>query len=210
MENSAKNGIELLGAKTGNCIRAAIALEEVSATYSVRKIRLHSGEHKTAGYLDLNPSGQVPTLIDHNQGEQPLVLAQSNAIIFYAAEMQPDTILPVSDPRERARALERFFFFITDVVVPSNTAFLLERFGDAAGAAVLYQRSIAALAVAETYLGQHPYMAGDRFTVADIPAVTIISSMSSNIDWSQHSLLNRWYEQLMARPSVTAGMHAFD
>lgn len=202
--------IELIGAKTGNCFRAAIALEEIKAEYTVQKIRLHRGEHKTKSYLELNPAGLVPTLIDRNFDEVPLILTQSNAIIFHAAEMRPGVLFSTSNARERARTIERFFFFVTDVVVPNNTAFVLQRIGDEAGAIALYQRSISTLAVAEPFLAEHAYMAGESFTIADIPAITIISSMKADIDWDTLPRLKDWFDRVSVRPSVLAGMRAFD
>jgi len=63
--------IELYGAQTGNCLRAAIALEEAMVPYTVRHVDLRSGEHRRAAYLALNPAGQVPTMVDRSDEAAP-------------------------------------------------------------------------------------------------------------------------------------------
>jgi glutathione S-transferase len=119
--------IELYGAQTGNCLRAAIALEEAMVPHTVRHVDLRSGEHRRAAYLALNPAGQVPTMVDRSDEASPFVLSQSNAIIFYAAARAPGRLLPEHEGQERAIAYERFFFFVTDVIAPSHAAFILRR-----------------------------------------------------------------------------------
>src|SRR5215813_1252341 len=116
--------IILYGAPTGNCIRAAIALEEAGLPYVVRKIDLRNGEQHSASYLSLNPAGLVPTIVVQAEGVDSLVITQSNAIIFYAAERAAGRLLPKEGDAQRALVLERFFCFVTDVIAPSYASFL--------------------------------------------------------------------------------------
>ena len=39
-----------------------IVLEEIGAPYVLRRVDLVKGEQRSAGYLELNPLGRVPTL----------------------------------------------------------------------------------------------------------------------------------------------------
>ena len=52
--------LELYGAQTGNCIRAAIALEEMGLSYAPKFVDLSSGPHQGTDRLALNPLGKVP------------------------------------------------------------------------------------------------------------------------------------------------------
>jgi GSH-dependent disulfide-bond oxidoreductase len=70
---------------TGNCIRAAMALEEAEIPYIVRRYDPRTPGLGEAEYKKLNPTGKVPTLVDHSQSDDPFVLTQSNAIMLYAA-----------------------------------------------------------------------------------------------------------------------------
>jgi GST-like protein len=44
-----KTTLELYGAQTGNCIRAAIALEEAGLSYTPKLVDLSSGAHGASG-----------------------------------------------------------------------------------------------------------------------------------------------------------------
>ena len=86
--------LELYGAQTGNCIRAAIALEEVGLSYTPKFVDLSSGAHQGADYLALNPLGKVPVLVQKEEGREPFILTQSNAIIRHAAGKVAGRLLP--------------------------------------------------------------------------------------------------------------------
>ena len=202
--------IELYGAETGNCLRAAIALEEAGIAFHARPLDLRNGEHKSSGYLALDPSGRVPTLVDGGVSGEPFVLTQSNAIIFYAADMKPGTILAASQGPERTRAIERFFYFVTDVIAPSHAAFFLRPANEGAAAALLDARSLEALRSAEDFLADGAHMAGTRFSIADISALTIVGSMSGSIPWTEMPRLRQWYARVSGRPGVVAGLRAFE
>src|ERR1700712_6073122 len=116
--------LELYGAQTGNCIRAAIALEEVGLSYTSKFVDLSSGAHQGADHLALNPLGKVPVLVERQKGREPFILTQSNAIILYAAGKAPGRLLPEND-RDRAIGLGRFFFFVTEVCPISHPAISL-------------------------------------------------------------------------------------
>ena len=67
--------IELYGMRTGNCIRAAIALEEADIPYLARCYDPRNPGDGKASYLRLNPTGKVPTLVDHGAAGGPFVLS---------------------------------------------------------------------------------------------------------------------------------------
>lgn len=200
---------ELVGAPTGNCIRAAIALEEAGLPYTARFVDLAAREHMAPSHLALNPAGKVPVLVEREADLPPFILTQSNAIVFYAAEKSPGCLLPVN-ARARAVAYERFFFFLTEVIAPGHAAFSLKRAGVSDGQELLTESMLAALATAERYLDRHAYMAGDAFSIADIAAFTITSSVHAALPWPALPALHRWYELVEERPAVGRGLQAFD
>ena len=102
-----KTTLELYGAQTGNCIRAAIALEEAGLSYTPKLVDLSSGAQRGVDHLALNPAGKVPVLVEKEEDREPFILTQSNAIILYAAGKAAGR-LPEND-RDRAIVFERFF-----------------------------------------------------------------------------------------------------
>jgi GST-like protein len=201
--------IELYGAQTGNCIRAAIALEEAMLPYTVRLVDLRSGEHRRDPFLSLNPAGKVPTIVDHAHGESPLVLSQSNAIILYAAERAPGRLLPEQGESGRALAFERFFYFVTDVIAPNHASFFLRAQGASDASVVLDRCVLESLRMGERYVSQSTFMAGNDFSIADIAAFTIAAFLKAQIDWDELPNLQRWFRDLEERPSIARGYQAF-
>jgi GSH-dependent disulfide-bond oxidoreductase len=129
MSASAESGmpdLELHGARTGNCLRAAIGLSEAGLLYKTRHVDLRRGEQRDAQHLALNPAGKVPVLVARGPVKaQAFVLTQSSAILFYADAAAPGRILPRHGDRARIRALETFFYFTTDVIALNGAAFSL-------------------------------------------------------------------------------------
>jgi GSH-dependent disulfide-bond oxidoreductase len=204
-----EKSITLLGAPTGNCVRAAIALEEARIPYVVRHVDLKNGEHRAAEYLALNPAGRVPTLVEHREGEPPFVLSQSNAIMLYAARKAPGRLLPAAEGRARALTLERFFLFITDVIAPNHAAFYVRPRGEQRAADLLEERSVDVLKLAEKFVADTPFLAGENYSIADIAAFTITMSVRKQLAWSELPALARWYSIIEQRPAVTRGLKAF-
>lgn len=201
--------IELHGARTGNCLRVSIALEEARLPYRVHRVDLHHGEHLRPEHLALNPEGKVPTIVEINEQGKPFVLSQSNAILFHLAERAPGMLLPFSAV-SRALALQRFFYVLTDVIGPNHAAFRLRMSGGSADGTPLVQYSAAMMAGAERFLDSSPFIAGDAFGLADIAAVTTLSTVLTEPELAGLPLLSRWYRKAISRPSVERGMRAFD
>ncbi len=202
--------VELHGAKTGNCFRAAIALEEAGIPYRVRLVDLGAGEHRGEVYGRLNPAGKVPTLVDRSDGA-PFALTQSNAIVMWAAERAPGVLIPVETGPARDRVMERFFYFVTDAIARSHAAFALARVkADAAAIAALDGLALEALAGAERFVAEAPFMAGQRFSIADIAGFTIAKAYEDRLDWAALPALARWYEAVGKREAGVRGMKAFD
>jgi GST-like protein len=201
--------LELYGAQTGNCIRAAIALEEAGLPYTPRLVDLASGEHTGADHLALNPAGKVPVLVEKEEGREPFILTQSNAIILYAAAKAPGRLLPESD-RDRAIAYERFLFFVTDVIAVSHAAFSLRDLSDREARTSLEGRVLATLETAERYVVHNEFMAGTTFSAADIAGFTITQSVKSDLPWSKLPNLREWFERIEGRPAVKRGLQVFN
>ncbi|AME27100.1 MULTISPECIES: glutathione S-transferase family protein [Burkholderiaceae] len=201
--------LELYGAKTGNCLRVSIALEEASLSYKIRPMDLAGGQQRAEEHLSLNPAGKVPVLVERRACGSRFVLTQSNAILLYIAQKSCSCLLP-DDPQNRGRAYERFFYFVTDVIAPNHASFALRDRSSSQAASLLNERAIAALKFADTFVRRSRYMAGDQFSIADICALTITGSLSSGLDWRAVPNLQRWFYDVAERPSVQRGLKAFD
>jgi GSH-dependent disulfide-bond oxidoreductase len=205
--------LDLFGAQTGNCFRAAIALEEAGLAYTPRLVDLASGAHRGPAHLALNPRGRVPVLVVRNGADQngadELVLTQSNAIALWADAQAPGALLP-RDPVARAIAIDRWLFVVTDIIILNGAAFRLQRAGLPKEArAPLEAEATGALAELEDLLGDRPWLGGETFTLADIAGYTIARHYQAALDWARLPRLRRWFEAAGARPAVQRGLAAF-
>ena len=90
--------IELFTSPTPNGYKVSIMLEECGLSYTFRHISLSAREQKEPWFLELNPNGRIPVIVDH--GEDDFVVFESGAILIYLAEMT-GRLLP-TEPRARS------------------------------------------------------------------------------------------------------------
>ena len=208
MKDSSK--FVLYGMKTGNCIRAAMALEEAGTPYLVRRYDPRAPGGGEPEYRRLNPNGKVPTLVDPSRPGDPFVLTQSNAIVLYAATQAPERLLHAGDAQAHALVMERYFYFVTDVIAPSHAALFVRTQGSPDAEKLLVDRSMIAIEEAERFALASKFIAGDDFSIADIAAVTIVSSVTSQLPWGRLPALLRWFNEMKDRPTFQRAAAAFD
>ncbi|GAB7524716.1 maleylacetoacetate isomerase [Paraburkholderia sp. 2C] len=161
-------------------VRVALNLKNMNAQEMT--IDLDAGQQRTPEFLKVNPLGALPTLIE--PGQQPLT--QSNAILEYLEELQPDPPLLPSDLRGRARVRSIASMLTADthpLVVPRVKSYLMERggFDLAAWRDWQIQWFTAGIRAVEKRLATEPgtgiWCHGDSPTFADISLASIIAVM---------------------------------
>lgn len=83
--------------RSSTSYRVRIALAVKGLDWEPRYISLPKMEHRSAAYMDVNPQGLVPALIDGG-----LLLAQSLSILEYLDEVYPEPPILPDGPAERA------------------------------------------------------------------------------------------------------------
>src|SRR6478672_9994526 len=94
--------IDLYTASTPNGWKASVALEELGLPYEVHPINLLAGEQKRPDYLQLNPNGRIPTIVDRDAGD--FAVFESGAILIYLAE-KTGRLMP-TDVKGRSRVIQ--------------------------------------------------------------------------------------------------------
>ena len=59
--------IELFTAATPNGHKISIALEELALPYEMRVIDFAKGEQREPWFLQINPNGRIPAIVDHGR-----------------------------------------------------------------------------------------------------------------------------------------------
>jgi GST-like protein len=202
--------LQLYGGRTGNSFRALIGLLEAGIEVEPKTVNLRQGEQLRPDHLALNPDGKVPVLVQRSTtGEPTFVLTQSNAIMFWADAQDPGRLMPAEGDPRRSLVLERYFYFLTDVIGLNFSAFVLRRAGENTSSAILTGHCLRAITAAERFLSDSGYIGGESFSIADIAAWTITKSMFDEVPRNELPALRRWFDSIGARPAVQKGMAAF-
>jgi glutathione S-transferase len=144
-------------------------LAELGVSYTRIDAGLEHGKNTEPWYLALNPNGRVPLLTDGS-----FSLWESNTIVRYLAAKHGLGTLCPSSLQGRALAERWMDWQLSTLVGPVSTVFqnLIRRPAAERDAAAI-ERSLheanRAMAVLDAHLTSQPYVAGDTFTMGDIP-----------------------------------------
>jgi glutathione S-transferase len=189
--------------------RVRIFIAEKGITIPIEQVDLVTGQNRTPDFLAKNPSGGLPVLELDDGG----YLAESIAICRYLEALHPEPRLMGVDARNQAavemwtRRMEfELFGPIARVIQNTHPMFKgrIKQFSDYGDA----QREVvnARLQRMDRELNE-PFIAGERFTVADITAFAAISFGVAMINLAIDPSLTRlqaWFDAVAARPSAKA------
>lgn len=137
------------------------ALEETGVPYRAEVVPF-GPEMKSAAYLSVNPMGKVPAIVHRGR-----VVTECAAITLYLAETFPDAgLAPTAE--ERADAYRWMFFAAGPLESAITNRALGVTFPPERGRMVGYGSFEQTMDTLEFALTRHPFVAGDRFTCADI------------------------------------------
>lgn len=192
---------------TGNGYRAAVGLAESGLAHRIHKVDLTKGEQKKPEYLKINPAGQIPAMTDSDgPGGKPITLAQSGAILLYAAE-KCGKFLP-KDAATRAVALQWMMQACSDVAGTSGTIFALENVApekSPANVDFFKARLSNFFRIADARLAGRDFLAGE-VSVADFALYPVVAQRKALAEGLTN--LGAWRERMAARPGVQKGMSA--
>ncbi len=197
--------IELFTAPTPNGQKISIMLEELGLPYTVRPIDLGRKEQKEPWYLEINPNGRIPAIIDHDLGD--FAVFESGAILIYLAE-KTGRFLP-ADVKGRSRVMQWLMLQMGGIgpmqgqanvfyrYAPEKIPYAIERY---------QQETLRLYQVLERQLHGREYLA-DEVSIADFatfPWVRGYEWAGLAIDGSPN--LRRWLDSMATRPAVRRGL----
>ncbi len=191
--------LKLLGRTTsGNVQKVVFLLEQLGISYQRENYGRQFGN--TGGeYLELNPNGSVPTLVDGD-----LVIWESNTILRYLAARERSKLLP-GELAERTM-VERWMDWLLaslngHYVAVFKGCKLPEEARDSNFAASA-QEVLKSLVLLDNQLSKHNWLAGEKFSLADIALGPIIHRcLGFPIKRPQLRALENWHRQLQAMPA---------
>ncbi len=158
--------LTLYHAKDTRSFRALWTLEELGIPYELKRVRMPA--RAQPGYLQINPLGTVPTLLDDG-----VLMTESTAIALYLGMRYGPTPLAVN-PGERDYATYLNFVVHGEATLTFPQAIyvrykLLEPEKGLGAAADDYKKwFMARLRLVDSTLRDREFLCADRFTIADI------------------------------------------
>lgn len=214
-----KHPLQLYSLATPNGVKVTILLEELlalghsDAEYDAWLIRIGEGDQFSSGFVEINPNSKIPALLDRSV-QPPVRVFESGAILLYLAE-KFDEFLP-TDLAGRTETLNWLFWQMGAApylgggfghfyaYAPEKFEYPINRFT---------MEAKRQLDVLDRRLAESPYLAGDRYSIADIAVWPWYGQLVRNNVYSaaeflsadQYTHLQRWAEEIANRPAVIRG-----
>ena len=163
--------IDLYTSPTPNGWKVAMVLEELELDYKVKYVDLSIGDQHKSTFLNMNPNGRIPVIVDHGADGQTIF--DSNAILFYLAE-KTGKLLPSKGP-ERHEVIQWLMFQASGIGPMQGQAVAFERYfpDDVPAARKRYHNETRRLyEVLNSRLVNRTWLA-DNFSIADILALAL-------------------------------------
>ena len=214
-----RHPLQLYSMGTPNGVKVTVMLEELlalghsGAEYDAWLIRIHEGPQFGSGFVAANPNSKIPALMDHSAAK-PRRVFESGAILLYLAE-KFDAFLP-HDPDMRTETLNWLFWQMGSApylgggfghfyaYAPTRIEYAIDRF------AMETKRQMDVL---DRHLAENEFMAGVEYSIADMAIWPWYGALAKGLMYEAGEFLqvqtyrhlNRWADQILARPAVRRG-----
>jgi len=185
---------------SSNVQKALWAAEELGLAYEQIDVGGPFGGLDKPEFLAMNPNAKIP-VIEHDG----LILHESNAVTRYLASLDASGKLAPTDPKQRAVAdqwMEWSNSWIWAFFPPVIIGLLRtpEDQRDNEGIAANNDKMEAAWALLDKHLASTPYVAGDTFSMGDLP-LGVFAWRRYELPIKRASLknLDAWYARLQER-----------
>ncbi|MBA3067111.1 MAG: glutathione S-transferase family protein [Hyphomonas sp.] len=186
-------------------------MAERGISLPLEAVDILKGENREAGYLKTNPAGQSPCLVLDDGS----VISEITAICEYLDEKFPGDSLIGKTPEDRAQTRRWTRWCDLNIIEPLANGFRYSEglpmfqsrmrcLPDAAPG--LKAKAQDGLAFLDGQLATRPFVAGDKFTLADVMLFCFLAFGSAVGQPLDPALKNvgRWYAATGARPSAKA------
>ena len=200
--------IQLYAFDTPNGRKISVALEEVGLPYDVHIVDIGRDEQFEPAFLTISPNNKIPAIVDPDgPGGRPISVFESGAILLYLGE-KTGRFLP-SDAAARVPVYEWLMFQMGGFGPMPGQVHHFVGLKDEADRRYGLQRFMAETrrlyGVMDRRLATHEHFAGE-LSVADFAILGWVwRHPRHQVDLAEFPNVQRWYQQLMARPGVARG-----
>lgn len=193
--------LKIYGRNTSSNVQKAMwAVGELNLKFERLDVGGAFGKNKEPDYLAMNPNGLVPTLV-----EGDFILWESNALVRYLARAYGSGTLEPSDPKQIALANQWMDWQLSVVGPAIFHAFwgLIRTPAEKRDMAAIMEsqrKTTEAMKMLDAQLARTAYVAGDRFSMGDIP-VGVMAYRFRQLCPERPNMphLERWYAEIEKR-----------
>ena len=194
-------GVKIYGVPGSRADRSLWAIEETGIEYE--HVKTNFGEESKADeYLEINPNGRIPALIDGD-----LKLFESMAINLYLTKHYAGDLYP-TNLNDEAKANQWSVWAISEIE-PLQMQIVIQKFfvpKDKQDQAVIDQASkglVRPLKVLDHALRDSDYLFGEKFSVADLNVAGVMLLLKAvNFDFDPFQNVSAWIDKCHARPAL--------
>ncbi|WP_211440657.1 glutathione binding-like protein [Collimonas humicola] len=201
--------IDVYSWATPNGHKIHIMLEELGLPYRAHAVDIGAGDQFKPDFLSISPNNKIPAIVDADGPDgKPISLFESGAILVYLAGKSGKFL--GNTEREKFNTLQWLMFQMGAVgpmlgqthhfriYAPEKIEYAINRYSNEAKR--IY-------GVIDKQLSQHPYLAGNEYTIADIATFPWIRSWKNQgIELSDYPHLQAWFDTISERPAVKRGV----
>lgn len=195
--------LKILGRLTSANVQKVMWLcDEVCLSFNRSDIGGPFGGNDKPEYLELNPNGRVPTVIDDG-----FVIWESNACVHYLASKHASGSWYPADLQQRGRAVQWMEWVTSSLANAHMPVFqgLIRTSANMRNPQIIAKGRDAwssLMAMLDEHLKYNHYIVGDTITMGDIsPAVFTYRWFNLDIPREDYPHLLRWYESIAERPA---------
>src|SRR5439155_14189449 len=160
--------MKLYYAPRTRAVRPRWLLEEIAEPYTIERLDMTKGEHRSDAYKKIHPLGAVPALVDGD-----LHIFESSAICMYLADKFAERgLAPPIGSHDRGRYYQWMVYAIASFEAPI-VRYLEARESPQGAAAALVKFDESAGVIAAALDGKD-WLVGDRFSAADVMIGSIV------------------------------------
>jgi glutathione S-transferase len=175
-------------------VTAKWMLDECGVDYELVNIDFAKREHKQPGFLQINPAGKLPALVDGRTR-----LFECAAICMYLAERFPQKgLAPSVGADDRGRYLSLMVYSTSQLEPAMSDAFMKITPMASRGWTGFHE----AVRVVERELGFGPWLLGARFSAADVMIGSVFIWQKLFGGHSGSAKIESYIKRLLARPAA--------
>ncbi|PSB14804.1 glutathione S-transferase [filamentous cyanobacterium CCP1] len=185
---------------SGNGYKVRLLMSQLELPFERIEIDIRMGASRSNEFLQKNPNGRIPVL----EIEPGVFLSESNAILIYLSQ---DTAFLPNDRLDHAYVMQWLFFeqYSHEPYIATSRFWMtiLDQ-------ADQYRKELlqkmepgyAALGVMENRLAEHPFLVGDRYTIADIAlyAYTHVAH-EGGFSLDNYPAIQAWLDRVQSQPN---------